>query len=124
MKILQSRNWWIEKDLKWIIDNAEFMFLEKHDNRPHIVTKEKLDGTSSNCFKIGNDYWGILINSHAEYSPFRENYMVKQTCHVKEFFPEWIKTWSGDEFFNPSNFKVMISNIFRDTKRKDIIIEI
>lgn len=122
----QSRNWWIEKDLKWILDNAEFMFFKKFDNRPYIVTKEILpssfSGCNSNCFKIDNDKYGLLLNSHCEYSNSYAMDIVKKTYHVKEYFLIWMKEWGCGEFINPSEFHVMISNIFR--KKKDIILEI
>lgn len=124
MKIRQSRHWWIEKDLKWILDNADFMFLRKYDNRPCIVTKETLPSSAnSNCFKMDNDRYGILLNSHFEYHDSHALHIIKKSYYVKEHFPIWMKDWS-EEFFNPSEFSVMISNIFRNTKRKDIIIEI
>ena len=125
MKIIQSRNWWIEKDLKWILDNADFMFLEEHENRPYIVTKEKLPSSvNSDCFKMDNDMYGILLNSHSEYHNSRAINIVKKTYYVKEHFQSWMKQWCSEEHFNPSEFSVMLSNIFRKTKKKDIIIEV
>lgn len=124
MKVKQSRNWWIEKDLKWILDNGICMFIKKYDNRPHIITKEKLEGTNSNCFKIDNDMYGILLNSHYEYTDFIESSIVKKTDLVKEHFQFYMKDWCDEEHFNPSEFSVWFSNMFRKTKRKDIILEI
>lgn len=123
MKILQSRNWWIDKDINWIIENADFMFLDKGDNRPYIVTKNKLPSSvNSNCFKFDNDKYGILINAHFKYDDHRSRYFAKTTDLVKENFPLWIQDWCGKDFFSPSEFKVLISNLFN--KQKDIIIEI
>ena len=125
IKLKQSRNWWIDKDLKWIIDNGSFIFTHKGHNgeRPHIVTKEKLEGTNSNCFEIDTDCYGILIKGHSEYSDW---YEIDDLHHSSILFwlIEYLKKSGAGEFLRTSPLSVFIENIFRKTKQKDKIISI
>lgn len=122
MKILQSTSWWIEKDLKWIIDNADFIFWDHYDNRPYIVTNK--DICSCNCFKLDINKYGVSLNSYFKYDPDREKYMFMKSYNVKEGLLEFIFYSGEEQIISPSKFSVMISNIFRGSKRKDEIIEI
>ena len=123
IRFKQSRNWWIEKDLKWIIDNASFVFRGAKDGgRLRIVTKEKM-GTS-NCFKIDNDKFGILINAHSEYSDF--SYLNPDTMsNVKYRLIEFLEDYGAGEFVSPPILSVLygrILNMFRKKKDKYLMI--
>ena len=120
MKVRISRKWRIEKDLRWILDNAEFAFTTNNDVRPRIYTKVKYDNRY-NCFKIDNDQYGIDLNSMSEYS---ESFFEGGTKEmVMDNFPQFIerqmKIWGAEEFINP---KPRLFEFLRS--KKDIIIEI
>jgi len=126
IKFKQSRNWWIEKDLKWIIDNGIFIFTHHGHNgfRPHIVTVEKLEGTNSNCFEIDTDCYGILIKGHSEYTDW---YKIKDIHHssVLYWFMEYLKNSGTKEFLNLYWWQILsinFKNIF--SLEEDTIISI
>lgn len=102
MKVRISRHWWIEKDLKWILDNADFIFITNGDNRPRIYTKEKID-ERYNCFKIDADKYGITLNSTCEYSAefFETGAKEVTRNNFLQFIEKKMIDYGAGEYFNP-----------------------
>lgn len=121
IKFKQSRDWWIEKDLAWIINNAHFIFRESSGFRPRIVTKEKMHG--SDCFVIGNDAHGITVDSHYHYQDYVGAQVDIWHSNILFFLVKYLEGYGAGEFINPpvlSIFSTNVLNIFR--KRKDVVV--
>jgi hypothetical protein len=107
----QSRNWWTDKNLDWIIENASFVYTSNVSNNSHprIVTKETINGMD--CFEIDNDRHGIMITSESKFNwtDLVGVGQVTKNYHVVEFVKEFLIRWGAGEFVNPK------PSIFKDT---------
>ena len=116
LKLKQSRHWWVEKDLKWLIEHASYVYCISNDfNRPIIVTVDNM--MRSYCYKIDTDGCGITLSSHWEY--FNQPDVIRRSNDVKSFIIDFLNNYGASEYVNPS-FDVL--NIFRKRKDKIIII--
>lgn len=110
----QSKNWWINKDLAWLIKNAEYVFNHSYHNgsRPHIKTKLTVDGCD--VFELGNDAYGILLKGYFTLNDHMIKAMNEKTENVEEFLVDYFNA-SGDKgFVNPKNIfwkKLFYKNI-------------
>lgn len=97
----QSQEWWIDKDLDWLIENAEYVFNDSYHNgfRPHIKTKRKHDGCD--VFELGNDKWGILIKGYSLMDEFSQKHVVRVSKDIEGFLAEYYNECGCEDFVNP-----------------------
>ncbi len=116
LRFKQSRYWWIEKDLKWILDNASFIYIERDNYKPTIVTKEKMGYSESNCFEMKVDAGGINVSSHSVYREYKENFIEKKSNDVNLILIDFLMRQNELHCLNP---KPSFINLF--TKKYKII---
>lgn len=97
----QSKSWWINKDLDWLIENAEYIFNDSYHNghRPHIKTKIKYEGCDS--FELSNDKWGILIKGYSEMNDFSNSNLIFKSTDVEGVLAKYFNNSGCEDFVNP-----------------------
>lgn len=109
IKFKQSKTWWGEESLEWILQNALFAYnFEGHNGeRPHIVTKIPMssDITKLDCFELDSDRWGVCLKGQSQYSSRDRGFKItKSSTDVREFLKEYLSRGNCDPIYVNSNF--------------------
>lgn len=115
-RIKQSSIGWLESiNIAWLIDNAQFAFIDKFSkNRVSIVTKKKING--SNCFELDNDQYGAIVSAVSIYSSATELDILekaKTKAEIIEMIDVFYWNWGAIDIINPKTTLKLFWNILR-----------